>query len=49
MSSGKRLDYEYVKIKDELKNNFCKQNNIKIIRIAYFDYKNIDEILKSLI
>ena len=46
---GGEENFEYVKIKDELKNNFCKQNNIKIIRIAYFDYKNIDEILKSLI
>lgn len=38
---------EYTKRHDEIKNNFCKQNNIKLIRIPYFEIHNIDNILKS--
>lgn len=38
---------EYTKRHDEIKNNFCKNNNIKLIRIPYFEINNIDTILKS--
>ena len=41
--------FEYIKTTDEIKNNFCLKNGIKIIRIAYFDYDDIEEILQSLI
>ena len=41
--------FEYIKTTDEIKNNFCLKNDIKIIRIAYFDYDDIEEILQSLI
>lgn len=30
---------------DELKNNYAKNNNIKLIRIPYWDFDNIEEIL----
>ena len=35
-----------MKIRDEIKNNFCKNNNIKLLRIPYYyfnneEYKNI--------
>mgnify|MGYP003617346539 CR=1 FL=1 len=30
---------------DEIKNDFCKTNNIKLIRIPYWDFDDIDGIL----
>ena len=39
--------FEYVKYHDEIKNNYCKSNNIKLIRIPYFKdvYKELDLLL----
>lgn len=31
---------------DEFKNNYCKENGIKLIRIPYWDFDNIEEIIK---
>ena len=31
--------------RDNLKNQYCKDNNIKLIRIPYWDYNNIEKIL----
>lgn len=31
---------------DNIKNNFCKENNINLLRIPYWDFDNIEEILK---
>lgn len=33
------------KIRDTVKNKFCKDNNIKLIRIPYWEYDNIEKIL----
>lgn len=33
------------KIRDEIKNWYCQQNNIKLIRIPYWDFNNIEKIL----
>jgi len=33
--------------RDNIKNEFCKINNIKLIRIPYKDFKNIDNVLKN--
>ena len=30
---------------DTIKNNFCKENNIYLLRIPYWDYDNIEKIL----
>jgi len=35
------------KRRDFLKNKYCFENNYKLIRISYFDYKNIENILKK--
>lgn len=35
------------KIRDWMKNNYCKENNIKLLRIKYNDFKNIKKILKE--
>jgi len=33
------------KINDNIKNNFCEENKIKLIRIPYTEIKNVKEIL----
>lgn len=33
------------KIRDTIKNIYCKENNIKLIRIPYWEFDNIEEIL----
>ena len=35
------------KIRDTVKNIYCENNNIKLIRIPYWEFKNIDSILKT--
>ena len=35
----------YTQRHDKIKDEFCNANGIKIIRIPYYDYKNIDKIL----
>ena len=32
---------------DTIKNEYCEKNNIEILRIAYYDYKNIEYIIES--
>lgn len=34
------------KIRDTIKNEYCNKNNIKLIRIPYWDYNKIEDILK---
>lgn len=38
-------DYETVKKHDEIKNKYCKDNNINLLRIPYWDFNKIEEIL----
>lgn len=38
-------DLNEVKIRDKIKNNYCKKNKIKLIRIKYTFYKTLEEIL----
>ena len=39
--------YENLKIHDKLKNQYCKKHNIKLLRIPYWDFDNIEEIIKN--
>lgn len=39
--------YELTKIRDEIKTQFCKSNNIMLVRIPYMEYKNIKNIISS--
>lgn len=39
--------FEAIKINDDIKNKYCQQNNIKLIRIPYWDFSNLDKILKQ--
>lgn len=33
--------------RDNIKNDYCRQNNIKLIRIPYWDFSNLEEILQN--
>ena len=46
MSSEEFTD---LKRRDEIKTQFCKNNDIKLIRIPYFEFDNIDNILNELL
>lgn len=37
----------YTQAHDAIKNNYCKNNNIKLIRIPYWDLNNIESILNN--
>lgn len=44
---GGRKGFEFLKERDIIKDNYCKQNNIKLIRIPYWELNNIEQILKD--
>ena len=33
-------------LNDEIKNTYCKNNNIPLLRISYWDFDRIEEILE---
>jgi len=39
--------FNKLKKNDQIKNSFCKKNNIDLLRISYQDYNNIENILKN--
>ena len=45
---GKDVFKDRIK-KDNIKNNFCNENNIKLLRIPYYDFENMENILKNYI
>lgn len=50
-SKNKNESFYYddtIKIRDEIKNGYCKKNNIKLIRIKFHSIKNIDSILNKI-
>ena len=42
-------DLENVKRRDKIKNNYCKEKNIPLIRITYREYSNIETKVKEAI
>lgn len=44
---GGDQEFELIKKRDKIKNDFCQKNNINLIRISYKDFKKIDSILKT--
>ncbi len=40
-------EFENAIKRDKIKDEYCKKNNIKLIRIPYFEFKNIKKILKK--
>lgn len=43
----KNGEFENAKLRDNLKDEYAKKNNIKLIRIPYWDFNNIETILKT--
>ena len=39
------MTFEENQEKDNIKRIFCKDNNINLLEIAYWDFDNIEEIL----
>jgi len=44
---GGKETFNWLKRSDNLKNQFCKDNNIKLLRISYLEINKIKEILKG--
>ena len=39
--------FQLRKIKDNIKTQYCEDNNIKLIRIPYWEFNNIETILNK--
>ena len=48
ISKNFTINFDEIKIKDKIKTDFCLNNNIKLIRIPYYDYNKIDSILNNI-
>ena len=46
---GGQEAFEYLQKCDNIKNNFCKNNNIKLYRIKYTDKQSIDKIMADIL
>jgi hypothetical protein len=46
---GGQKEYEKSLILDEIKNKFCEQNDINLLRISYMEFKSINNILTKLL
>lgn len=44
---GGKAGFEQRKENDKIKTQYCIDNNIKLIRIPYTEFKNIEEILEK--
>jgi very-short-patch-repair endonuclease len=44
---NKKISFEYRIKNDNIKNNYCLDNNIKLLRIPYWEIDNIENILKN--
>jgi protein-arginine kinase activator protein McsA len=42
-----QVEFERLKINDKIKTEYCIRNGIKLIRIPYTEFKNIEKIIKS--
>jgi len=49
-SEGKAEElFEKTKFRDDIKTNYCKENNIELLRISYKDIDKITEILEDMV
>lgn len=46
---GGEEEFKRIKKSDSMKNKYCKENNIKLLRIPYTEYNNIEEILNKIL
>ena len=42
-----KLNLHNIQKRDNIKTEYCKDNNITLIRIPYWDFNNIENILKE--
>jgi hypothetical protein len=42
-------DFKIQQIRDQIKRDYCKENNIKLLEIPYWDFDNIEQILDKTI
>ena len=42
-----REEFKENQIRDQIKRNYCKNNNIRLIEIPYWDFDNIEQILEK--
>ena len=40
-------NFKIVQIRDQIKTDYCKEHNIRLLRIPYTEYKNINQILED--
>ena len=40
-------EFKETQLRDSIKTQYCKDNNIKLIRIPYWDFDNIETILRK--
>lgn len=38
-------EYELTKIRDSVKNKYCEDSNIKLLRVPYWEFKNMRKII----
>ena len=43
---GGKEQFDLTKRRDEIKNKYCQENNIKLLRIPYWEFDNIENILE---
>ncbi|MFW6029882.1 MAG: hypothetical protein ACOCRO_06465 [Halanaerobiales bacterium] len=44
---GGKNQLQYVKKNDKIKDKYCKNNNIPLLRVPYWDFSNIDDIIQN--
>ncbi|MFF3147928.1 hypothetical protein ACFVRU_41000 [Streptomyces sp. NPDC057927] len=44
---GGEKKFEKTQRNDQIKNDYCKQNNIPLLRIPYWEFDNIEDIIKN--
>lgn len=42
-------EFRRIQDNDRLKNDYCKNNNINLLRIPYWEFDNVEDILKEYI
>lgn len=42
-----QINFQQCQIRDDIKNNYCREHNIKLLRIPYWEFDNIEKILRN--
>lgn len=44
---GGEKEFKDIKIRDEIKDNYCKENGVNLLRISYYEIDNMESILNE--